>query len=194
MALVRILKLIMVCVLTTSAAGAFAFEIEKVNFPDQVERGGQKLQLNGAGLRNKRKLGMQFRVYVAALYTVEKSSDAKAVIGADSPKELRLHFLRAVDADTLREAWTEGYGKNCADTCATTADQLKAFNSAMADVRDGSTITMRFGKDKVAVETDGKEKKSAEIAGADFHKNLLAVFIGDNPPTEELKKGLLGVK
>lgn len=184
--------LMVMLIFMMSAGRVHAREIEKIDFPEQIELTGQKLVLNGVGLRTKRKLGINFRVYVAALYLAAKQTDAKAVLDSEGAKELRLAFLRSIDKDTLREAWQEGYMSNCESTCTATSEQLKAFNAAMVDVKDKSELIIQFAKDKVTVETRGKESKKLEIPGAAFAKNLLAVFIGSKPATEDLKKGLLG--
>lgn len=181
------------CVAGLIAVSAHAKEIEKVSFSDSTTAAGQELQLNGVGLRTKRKLGMDFRVYVAGLYLKTKSTDAATIVGSDEAKVLELVFLRSVDADTLREAWQEGYDKNCKAGCDTSKAQLKQFKDAMADVGDGSKLKMIFDKDSVTVEGQGKKAAmNAKIIGGAFSRNLLAIFIGDTPPTEVLKKGLLG--
>lgn len=46
-------SMVMLCVWTTT----YAKEIEKVNFPEELSLGAQKLVLNGAGLRTKKNSG-----------------------------------------------------------------------------------------------------------------------------------------
>lgn len=185
MALVLRVLAILCCV-------SFAKEVEKINFADQMELGAQKLVLNGAGLRTKRKIGINFRVYVGGLYLVKKATDAKAIIASDDPKVLRMVFLRSLDKDTLQEAWEEGFNKSCKSGCDKLTTQLKAFNRLMAPVKENSELKVTFEKDSVEVEMNGKESKSGKVDGADFSKAMLAVFIGDEPPTLEFKNALLG--
>jgi len=175
-----------------SALQLSAKEVEKINFADQLDLGAQKLVLNGAGLRTKRKLGMNFRVYVGGLYTVKKSSDAKALIASEDPKVIRMVFLRSLDRDTLQEAMEEGFKKNCKLACETMASALKSYNELMVKVKENDELKIQFDKDSVTVEIKGKETHSGKIEGANFSKNLLAVYIGDEPPTEEFKNALLG--
>lgn len=192
MSLGRVFTTAVLLALSVMVAGVSAREIEKVNFADQLDVAGKKLILNGAGLRVKRKLGMNFDVYVAGLYTVAKSDKSTELIASGEPKLLRLVFLRSLDKGTLREAWDEGYKKNCKADCSAGQDQLKAFNDLMVDVKDKSELNIQFDQDSVNVEAKGKESKSGKISGEPFRRALLAVFIGDEPPTEDLKKGLLG--
>jgi hypothetical protein len=182
----------MALVLSLLIAFASAVEIEKVNFPGEMDVAGKKLVLNGFGKRVKKKFGMNFDVYVAGLYVPTKSGKASELIASDDVKVLRLVFLRSLDKSTLREAWEESYDKNCKFDCEASKAGLKAFNDLMVDVKDKSEMRLEFGKDGVSIEMNGKEKKSGKVAGEGFRKNLMSVFIGDEPPTEDLKKGLLG--
>jgi hypothetical protein len=168
--------------------------IEKVDFPETKDVAGAKLVLNGVALRTKRKIGIDFRVYVAGLYLVKKATASQEILASETPKVLSMQFLRSLSKSTLTEAWEEGYNKNCGKDCEATKGNLKAFNDLMADVKDGSKFVLTFTKDKVHIELDGKEKKAGDVASAAFSKDLLAVFIGEQPPTEDFKKGLLAGK
>jgi len=180
---------LMLCVWTTT----YAKQIEKVDFPEELALGTQKLVLNGAGLRTKKKLGMNFKVYVAGLYLTAKNGDANAIIASPANKVLELVFLRSIDRETLQEAWQEGFDKNCKTDCESAKDAFKAFNDTMTDVKENSRLKMTFDKDGVAVEVlNGKTPKKAQVIGESFKKALLAIFIGENPPTPELRDGLLG--
>lgn len=181
--------LLMLCVWTTT----YAKQIEKVDFPDELTLGTQKLILNGVGLRTKKRLGMNFKVYVAGLYLAAQNKDAIDVINSQGPKVLELVFLRGIDRETLQEAWQEGFTKNCKAECENAKDYFKAFNDTMVDVSENSRLKMTFEKDGVSVEIKGaKDSKKAQVIGEPFKKALLAIFIGDQPPTPDLKTGLLG--
>jgi hypothetical protein len=172
---------------------SLAKKVEGVEIADQHVVGTANLALNGVGVRIKRKLGIGFRVYVGALYLAGKTSDEKLILTSAEPKILELTFLRSVDADTLRDAWKEGFEKNCGSVCEKAKPNLKSFNDLMIPVKEGSRITMVFTDDGVNVTATGKETKSAMIPGQEFKTALLSIFIGPNPPTPELKKGLLGL-
>ena len=188
----KMLRIILplICALTTSLAQAR--QIEGVNFPDETQVNGTKLVLNGAGLRTKRKFGMNWRVYVAGLYLPSKTQDAAAIVSSANEKMLELIFLRSVDKDTLREAWSEGFEKNCKSDCEAARGALKSFNELMVDVQEKSRLRLTFEKDAVSVEVEGKTVSRGKIPGEAFRRAVLAIFIGDEPPTPDLKKGLLG--
>ena len=170
-----------------------AKKIENVEFQDVVIVGSQRYVLNGVATRVKKKLGVNFKVYVAALYLPAMSTDSEQIIGSPFPKILELEFLREVDRETLQEAWTEAYEKNCGDDCLAAKGQLKAFNDLMVDVQQASRIKISFERGSVNVDVKGSKSNSAMIVGEAFRRVVLAMFIGKNPPTPELKKGLLGL-
>jgi hypothetical protein len=183
------ISLLMLCVWTPT----YAKQIEKVDYPEEIILGNQKLALNGVGLRSKKKLGMNFKVYVAGLYLAAKSSDAAAVIASPANKILELSFLRSIDKETLQEAWQEGFSKNCKSDCDSAKDAFKAFNDTMIDVKENYKLKITFDKDGATVEIKGgKDNKKAQIVGDAIKRALLSIFIGEQPPTAELKAGLLG--
>ena len=66
--------------------------VSGVSLPDKLGFGGNLRYLNGAGYREK----YFMRIYVAGLYTKEKSSNAKAIIDADKPMSIRLQIISAM--------------------------------------------------------------------------------------------------
>jgi len=84
-------------------------ECHGVNVPEQTQVQASTLMLNGLGLRQATML--KVNVYVAALYVAQKSTDANAILTANTPKKLVLHFVRDVDGADLTKAWDEGLGR-----------------------------------------------------------------------------------
>ncbi len=169
-----------------AAPAAQAASLAGVEAPETHELNGQKLVLNGLGLRKK----FFFKVYVGGLYLAQKSSDANAILNSPTPKYLKLHFLRDVGADKMVEAWTEGYSANCLARCKETAPQLKELNSWMEDLKEGQTLEFLFEGEKFSVVVNGTPKGSISEEG--FSKNILSIFLGKEPADSDLKKGILG--
>jgi hypothetical protein len=93
----------LVSVITVFGIGvAHSKECQGVTFPEQVQLDGNTLTLNGLGLRQATILKVD--VYVAALYVAKVSSDAHALLGSNTPKELILHFVHNVSDDDLKKA------------------------------------------------------------------------------------------
>lgn len=170
------------------AAPAAAGELAGVGMPDTATAGGQDLVLNGMGLRSK----YFFKVYVAGLYLPEKTTSADAVLGADAPRQLVMHFVRSVDKGAICEGWTEGLEANTPSASAELKAQFDTLCSYMEDVKDGDAYTFTYlPGEGTQVELKGASKGT--IPGKEFADALFRCWIGAKPgPGETFKKNLLG--
>ena len=172
-------------------APAFGAQCLKVKAPDSVKAGSADLVLNGLGIRKATFLNV--KVYVAGLYLPQKSGDAGKIIGANQPWQLVLRFVRDVDASDIRDAFEEGFKKNSGDKLVALRPRIEALNARMVDFKEGQYLSFTNDAAKgVAVDVNGVG--GAAIEGADFAAALLSIWIGREPPNEDLKSGLLGGK
>lgn len=169
------------------AAPATARQLAGVTMPDSLTVAGQGLKLNGMGLRKK----AVFKVYVGGLYLAAPSKDAAAILAADAPKALRMHFLRSVDREKLVETFREGFAANAPQKAAAQKAGIDRLLATVVDVKDGSSTTYSYlpGTGTV-VNVDGKDV--ATIEGREFAEVLFSLWLGPKPPSEELRQGLLG--
>ena len=187
---------LLACVVTLSAplalgAPVFGAECLKVKVPESVKAGNTDLVLNGLGIRKA--TFVKVKVYVAGLYLPQKSGDATKIVGAGQPWQLVLRFVRDVDASDIRDAFEEGFKKNSGDKLAALQPRIETLNARMADFKEGQYLS--FTNDPVqGVAVDVNGAGGSAIKGADFAAALLAVWIGAEPPNEDLKAGLLGGK
>jgi Chalcone isomerase-like len=173
------------------SAPVFGAECLEVKVPDSVKAGGADLVLNGLGIRKATFLNV--KVYVAGLYLPQKSGDAGKIIGGNEPWQLVLRFVRDVDASDIRDAWEEGFEKNAGDKLATLQPRIKTLNARMVDFKERQSLSFTNDPAKgVAVDVNGAS--GAVIEGEDFADALLSVWLGREPPNEDLKSGLLGGK
>jgi len=170
------------------AASAGAASIAGVAVPEQATLGGQKLVLNGAGLRKKYGVA---KVYVGALYLPSKTNNADAALASGSAK-VTMHFLRDVDHDKLSEAWHDGFaGNNAAADVGKHQANLDRFVSLFSDVKEGQVIEVDFAAGAgVSVSIAGKLKGA--VADEEFAKRVLRIWLGPKPPSDDLKAGMLG--
>lgn len=174
------------------AFAAHAAEVAGVKMEEKATVENSSLSLNGAGLRKR----AFFQVYVIGLYLPEKKAAAADVIGAPGAKRLAIHMLRDVGADQFGDALMDGMKDNHSEAdmkaLEPRAKQLVAIMTEMKEAKKGMRITLDWLPGKgTQVGVDGKAV-GAPIAGEDFYRGLLRVWLGDNPVQGDLKKALLG--
>ena len=178
--------LLIVSPVSTLGTAALAGELSGVTLPDTLKAGEKTLKLNGLGLRKK----AVFKVYVGGLYLESPSKDASAILAADQAKAIRMHFLRDLTKAQLVEAFQEGFEANVKDR----APQKAAFDKMLAlvpDVKEGSTLTFTYLPGKGTTLSAGS-KELGVFEGKGFADAVFAIWLGPKPPSEDLKKGLLG--
>ena len=170
--------------------GLHAAEVAGVKVADSIKVGNNELVLNGAGLRSK----LFIKVYVGALYVGQKAATPAAIYDSATPRRLVLRLLRDLDADSLHSALDEGLRNNHSPAelsdMKAQADQLGGIMKAMGKVHEGDTVSIDFSAEGVVVSQNGEVR--GKVAGANFAKALLKVWLGDKPADASLKKALLG--
>ena len=164
-------------------------ECKGVSFPDQAQVEGSALALNGLGLRQA--TAFKVNVYVAALYVAKTSADPAALLASTAPVELILQFVRNVGADDLRKGWSEGFEKNAKDQLPALKDRIATLNGWMSDVKTGERLTF-IRKPGAGLQVDVNGAVKGTISGDDFARAFLAIWLGADPPTPEIKAGMLG--
>ncbi len=187
----RRVSLLFVLAALVGAVPVHAGTLAGVTMPDTVEVAGQTLHLNGMGLREATFLKID--VYVAGLYLAEPTHDPAAILADEGPKRLVMHFVRGVGAKKLVHAWHEGFEKVSGKDEAEIRAGEKQLCSFMEDVSEGDEIVLTEIPGK-GVEVRVKGKVKGVIPGRPFARALWAIWLGPNPPNEDLKEGLLGLE
>lgn len=173
-------------VLLTMATPALAKEVEGVAIADTVTVADQTLKLNGAGLRSK----AIFKVYVGSLYVATPSHDPAKLLASDTPRRQVMHFLRDVDAAAIVGAWREGFSANAAPEAL--KGRLDTFCSFWRDMKQGDEAAMTYVPGTGLSLTINGKSVGKPLPGKEFADAVLHGWIGAKPPSEELKKGVLG--
>ena len=169
------------------ALPARARELSGVTMPDSVTAGEKTLKLNGMGVRKK----AIFKVYVGALYLESASKDAAAILAADAPRSIRMQYVRDVDKDKITEAFREGFQNNAPELAAKQKAAIDRMIAAVPDLKDGETMTFTYLPGKgTTLNHGGRDLFTAE--GKDFADAVFLLWLGPKPPSDDLKKGLLG--
>ena len=171
---------------STLDTAALAGELEGATLADTLTAGEKTLKLNGLGLRKK----AMFKVYVGGLYLESPSKDAAAILASDQAKAIQLHFLRDLTKAQLVEAFQEGFDANAKDKAA----QKAAFDKMLAlvpDVKEGTTMTFAYLPGKGTTLFAGT-KELGVFEGKGFADAVFSIWLGPKPPSDDLKKGMLG--
>jgi|SRR5579863_8308302 len=173
----------------TIAGTAAARDCDGVSFPEQIQVPGATLTLNGLGLRKATIFGI--KVYVGALYVPHPTADAAAILSSQQPAEVELRFVFHVTAGQLRDAWQEGFAKSAPGELPRLQARIAQLNGWMQSVGSGQRMTfLRIPGVGIQYARDGAVQGT--IAGDDFAKAFLAIWLGPSPPSPELRAGLLG--
>jgi hypothetical protein len=173
-----------------TAFSAFPVEVAGINIPET----DQQLVLNGAGLRKR----AFFQVYAIGLYLVDKKTAAADAVGAAGPKRVAIHMLRNVDAQTFSGALADGIKDNHNEAEAKALEprvkQLVAIMAEVGEAKEGMRITLDWLPAAGTVLGVNGKPAGSPIAGEDFYRALLRIWLGENPVQSDLKKALLGEK
>jgi hypothetical protein len=175
-----------------AAMQASALELEGIKLEDKVQVGNAPLVLNGAGVRSI----MFFKMYVAGLYLGTKQNTAAAVLADPGAKRIALHVVVGeADADRFLEGFRKGIEKNQSEQeVAALRERMAAFDrlfESVKTVKKNDVITFDWLPGE-GTRISLNDRELGRIAGADFYRALLSIWIGDKPVKEDLKKGLLG--
>jgi len=171
---------------------AAAVEVAGLKFDDKTRVGNSELLANGAGLRKK----LVIKVYAMALYLPEKRGDAEAVLAAKGAKRISISLLRDLTAKQFVEALEEGMANNHTEAeMAGLKDRLKQFSDtllAIGEAKSGTTVVIDWLPETGTRLTVNGQVKGKDIAGEDFYKALLKIWLGNKPVQDDLKQALLG--
>jgi len=177
-----------------AAAGstASAGELYDIKMPDTASVGGQTLVLNGMGLR-KRAI---FKVYVAGLYVGAKSNDGAALLAAPGPKRIAFGLKRDVGADTFAKALNEGVvERSTPEQLTALRERLNKFEAiilTVKEVKENDSVLLDYVPGTGTTITYNGKTVGQPIAGEDFFRAVLNIFIGSSPVQDALKEGMLG--
>lgn len=171
------------------APASQARTVSGIDVAEQVNVGGQRLQLNGAGMREK----YFFDIYVCALYLPKPAHTAATALAEGGPRRVLMHFVyHRVGRDKLVDGWNEGFEANTSESERSALQKrINDFNALFGDAPRGQVVLLDYLPGKgTAVSIDGRLRGT--IPGKDFNDALMRIWLGEHPVTSALKRGLLG--
>ena len=160
-------------------------------FEPEATVGGQKLLLNGTGVRFK----AVFKVYAMGLYTPKKMTKNEEVLDTKVAKRLQLVALRDVGGDEFGKLFTRALEEN-----ATREEFSKSINAV---IRMGQIFAdqKQFTKGDVVMidyvpgtglTITAKNKPAEVFKEPQFSSMMYKIWFGAHPPDTNLQKALLG--
>lgn len=185
------MRYLLLCILVLSLPARSA-EIAGVRLEDTVTVAGQRLQLNGIGLRSR----FVFDVYVAGLYLPERTQSADSALAMPGAKRMTLVMLRDVPGDQLAGSLMDGLKETSteAELAAVKAqvDGLLATMQRIGEAKKGMAIDLEYAPGAgTAIKVNGASQGPA-LPDEAFWRALLRVWLGERPVQADLKKRLLG--
>lgn len=169
-----------------------ALEVAGVRFDDQTSLASQALVLNGAGVRVK----MIIKVYAVGLYVPRKETAPAAILNQPGPKSVRIVMLRSVSGEKLANALTEGIVDNVSPadliSLQPRIDELEAAMRSAGEAVKGAQIQLDYLPGIGTRVIMGGKPLGKDIAGEDFYRALLKIWLGEHPSDRSLKGDLLG--
>ena len=174
------------------AAAAASVDVAGIKYDDALDLRGQKLELNGAGVRYK----AVFKVYAAGLYLGKKVSTVEEVLAQPGPKRIAITMLRDIDANELGKLFTKGVEENSPRAeLAQLIPGLVRMGQMFADqkqLKAGDTFHVDWlpgAGSQVVVKGVPQGEPIKEPA---FFNALLRIWLGPAPADWKLKDALLG--
>lgn len=169
------------------------FEIEGVTVPRTINFEGSKLELNGFGVRSKAWVD----VYVQALYLTILSQDPEFIMGSETPMGIRIEIISSlVSSKKLSKALYSGLEKSVGDDGMAVIEKEAKMLEAIVNseiTKKGDVFNLIYNPSDVSIWIMKNDKLAGKIAGLNFKKAFLGIWLSNNPVDKDLKNDLLGI-
>ncbi len=187
----RVTAIIFICLAFTSQP-LQALMMNGADIPDTVSSpdNGTRLILNGAGVREK----FFMDIYIGALYLESRMHDPAAILADTGHAEVLMHFTYSkVDREKITAGWMDGLEANLSEErMQAIKPRLEKFNNLFRTVVKGDVIRINYAPDSgTQVHINGELRGS--VAGNDFFRDLLRIWLGASPVSKSLKHDMLGL-
>ena len=183
---------------STAQAAPPAVELEGVELPETTTAYGQKLVLNGAGVRKRG----YFKADVTALYLPEKRTTPDAIYKLNGIRRIQLNILREFTSSTITRIFLADFKQSATEEeFKRLIGPIGLIGAAYANVKrvsKGDVVNLDWvpGVGWMATH-NGKALTGDGGATLSINDELayqvyLRMYIGQNAP-EELRNGLLGL-
>jgi len=183
------------------SAGSFSASAQTLNIqagPEQIEKvpvaasatlgDGTKLQSVGAGLRSKKVVFVNVKVYVGQLFVADLTKfkknpvDVLKSVSDAAPIAIRLHFLRDVEADKVQSSFRDALEANKVDLKKPEIEKFLSVVKNSGAAKEGKSLTILGTKSKDGSEGITYEDvngKATSLSGpTGFIQEIFAIWLG----------------
>ncbi|WP_062059196.1 chalcone isomerase family protein [Aquimarina longa] len=178
-------------VLVSLASVNAQIRVGKAILPYEETFEGVDLKLNGAGMRKVLWIDM----YAGGLYLQKKSKDSKVVLDANETMSMKLDIVSGfVTQKKFIKAAQDGFQKATFGNTKTLDKRINKFLNFFSEpIVKNDVFDLVYVKD-VGVKAFKNGKELGLIKGRDFKYALFKIWLGDEPASEEIKNGMLGIR
>jgi hypothetical protein len=174
------------------ASTAAVVDMAGVKFEDTIDQRGNKLVLNGAGVRYK----AVFKVYSAGLYLSKKTSSPEEALSMAGNKRISITMLRDIDSNELGKLFTRGVEDNAPKSeMSKLIPGLIRMGQIFSDQKKlvaGDSFTFEWVPGTGGVLTVKGKAQGEPFKESEFFIALLRIWLGPVPADYKLKEALLG--
>jgi hypothetical protein len=186
------LTLVLLAGLLTVGATAATVDVGGVKLEDSAEVRGNKLVLNGAGIRYK----AVFKVYAAGLYLGKKAGTPEEVLAAPGAKRMVITMMREIDSNELGKLFTRGVQDNAPKTeMSKLVPGLIKMGQIFSDQKrlmTGDVFMIDWIPGTGTVITVKGVPQGEPFKEPEFFNALMRIWLGPEPADWKLKDALLG--
>lgn len=186
----RVTAIIFTCLVLASQP-LQALMVNGIDIPDSLSLpgNGTRLVLNGAGVREK----FFMDIYIGALYLESRTQDPATILADTGHAVILMHFTYSeVDREKIIAGWMDGLEANLTEErMQAIKPRLEKFNSLFRSVSSGDVIRIDYVPES-GTQVRINDEWRGSVAGNDFFRDLLRIWLGTSPVSKSLKHDMLG--
>jgi len=177
---------------TLPALASAQVTLSGVKYDQAAELRGQKLQLNGAGIRYKG----PFKVYAAGLYLGKKSETTEEALALPGAKRVAVVMLRDIDAGELGKLFVRGVEDNMERAAMSRLIpglmRMSQIFTEHKKLQAGDAFTIDWVPGTGTIVSVRGVAQGEPFKEPEFFNALLRIWLGPVPADWKLKESLLG--
>ncbi|MDH7446668.1 chalcone isomerase family protein [Aquimarina sp. 2201CG14-23] len=185
-------KIILLFIALISLSNATAqIRVGKAVLPYEENFGGTDLKLNGAGMREM----LWIDLYAGGLYLQNKSKDPRVILDADETMAIKLNIVSGfVTQKKMIKAVRDGFNKATFGNTKALDERINKFIKFFNEpIVKNDVFDIVYIKD-TGIKAFKNGKELGVVEGRDFKYALFKIWLGDEPASEGIKNGMLGLQ